>query len=72
MALPHTVPTVKVVSPSAPGGFIVINESDLTAEHEIWTERPVRPIDETLQGTPIGRPRNAVAASLLNSTAKGR
>lgn len=31
-------PTVRVVSPEAPDGFKVINESDLTAEHEIWSE----------------------------------
>ncbi len=31
-----TLPTVKVVSPSAPGGFVIINLSDLTSDHQIF------------------------------------
>lgn len=33
-----TCPTVRIVSPDSPGGFKIINESDLTAEHEVWTD----------------------------------
>jgi hypothetical protein len=35
---PGTCPTVCIVSPESPGGFKVINESDLTKDHEIWTD----------------------------------
>lgn len=31
-------PTVKVVSPDSPGGHVVINESDLRDEHELWQD----------------------------------
>src|ERR1017187_523013 len=31
------IPTVKVVSPAAPDGYIVINESDREPHHELWT-----------------------------------
>jgi hypothetical protein len=31
-------PTVRVVSKDAPGGYVVINESDLSNEHELWEE----------------------------------
>ncbi len=34
-------PTVKVISPVSPGnphGYIVINESDLTEEHELFVD----------------------------------
>jgi hypothetical protein len=34
----HILPTVRVVSPESPDGFIVINESDLTPEHKLWEE----------------------------------
>lgn len=33
-----TCPTVRIVSPDSPGGFKIINESDLTADHEVWTD----------------------------------
>lgn len=33
-----TCPTVRVVSPESPGGFKIINESDLAPEHELWTD----------------------------------
>lgn len=29
-------PTVKIVSPESPGGYIVINESDRAPHHELW------------------------------------
>lgn len=33
-----TLPTVRVVSPVSPGGYIVINASDLRDDHEIWED----------------------------------
>lgn len=35
--MPMTCRTVCVVSPESPGGYKVINETDVTSEHEIWT-----------------------------------
>ncbi len=32
----HALPTVRVVSPTASGGFMVINRSDLNDGHELW------------------------------------
>ena len=40
----NTVPTVRVVSPASPGGFKIINESDLTPEHEIWSKQSAKVI----------------------------
>jgi hypothetical protein len=43
-------PTVKVVSPVTeqnPHGYIVINKSDLTDEHEIFGAEPVKPTRKT-------------------------
>jgi hypothetical protein len=39
-------PTVKIVSPAAPHGWVVINESDRAAHHELWTgqERVAAPV----------------------------
>lgn len=36
-------PTVKVKSDASPDGYIVINESDLTDQHELWDEKPRKP-----------------------------
>lgn len=33
-----SVPTVRVVAPNSPGGYIVINLSDLTNDHELWED----------------------------------
>lgn len=33
------VPTVRVASPADPSSFIVINESDLTEDHQLWPEQ---------------------------------
>ncbi len=38
----HPLPTVKIVSEVAPGGYMIINESDLTDEHELYSE-PTEP-----------------------------
>jgi hypothetical protein len=34
-------PTVRVVDDRAPGGFVVINQSDLTEDHVVWEEPKV-------------------------------
>lgn len=36
-----TCPTVFVVSVESPGGFKIINASDLKPEHEIWSDEDV-------------------------------
>lgn len=33
------IPTVRVVNPAARTEFMIINESDLSEEHELWTEK---------------------------------
>lgn len=33
-----TVPTVRIAAPDAPGGFVVINEADLTDQHTLFGE----------------------------------
>lgn len=35
---PHYVPTVRIVAPHVPGGFIVINADDLQPGDEIYGE----------------------------------
>jgi hypothetical protein len=45
-----TLPTVKVVSPSAPGGFVIINVTDLTSDHEIFEAADAeKTLDETTE-----------------------
>lgn len=34
----HALPTVRVVNPAAPDGFVIINETDLRDDHELWRE----------------------------------
>lgn len=34
------LPTVRVVNPASPDEFMIINESDLTADHELWADAP--------------------------------
>jgi hypothetical protein len=33
------VPTVRVKNDSSPDGFVVINESDLSLNHQLWPEQ---------------------------------
>jgi hypothetical protein len=42
------LPTVRVVSADAPNGFVVINESDLTAEHKLHKDT----LDEDVETDP--------------------
>lgn len=35
------LPTIRVVNPTAPSGFMLINERDRTADHELWTPEMV-------------------------------
>jgi len=46
-----TCPTVKVVSKDAPGGFVIINESDRKPHHEIWTGTQAKPSPQAPQTT---------------------
>jgi hypothetical protein len=39
MEIPMRVPTIRVVSEASPDGFVVINESDLSPNHQLWPEQ---------------------------------
>jgi hypothetical protein len=42
--MPLRCPTVKIVNPAAPDGWVVINESDREPHHKLWTgEAPAPP-----------------------------
>lgn len=51
-----TCPTVRVVSPSSPGGYKIINESDLGPEHEVWAgeKAAAEPPEQPRRGRPPG------------------
>lgn len=55
-----TCPIVRVVSPESPGGYKVINESDLTPQDEIWREdekreRPEQGAEAASVNAPLGQ-----------------
>lgn len=59
---PHYVATVRIAAPDVPGGFIVINESDLLPEHEIYgEEKPKR--GRKPKGTDNGKTDDKAAES---------
>lgn len=66
----HTIPTVKVVSPSAPGGHVIINERDLTPEHEIWTgeAKPVKDVSGTISPDDIASASEMERHEILRPT----
>ncbi len=38
MSTYHPLPTVRVVNPNAPRSFMIINASDLSDDHEPWSD----------------------------------
>lgn len=43
----HPLATVRVVNPATPQGFMIINESDLRDHHELWSDEPAPPADDS-------------------------
>ena len=53
----ETCPTVRIVAYDAPGGFVVINESDLTDDMTLYSEDVVDGGETVGQATPRRRGR---------------
>lgn len=74
--------TVRIVSNDAPGGFVIINAVDKTAEHEIFVEKDESATDfskftaqqlrDELISKAIPFPSNAAKADLLALLVAGK
>lgn len=55
----HALPTIRVVNPAAPDGFVIINASDLRDDHELWREPEAMPMAVDVPLTVGKGPRGA-------------